>query len=35
MEQKEISDELKMDLEEPDDLEHIKKDQGRGIFKSK
>lgn len=31
MEQEEISDELKMDLEKADDLEHIKKDQGGGI----
>lgn len=37
-EQKEISDEekeLKMDLEEADELKHIKEDQGKGNFGSK
>lgn len=36
-EQKEISDvkELKMDLEEADELKHIKKDQGKSNFESK
>lgn len=36
-EQREISEEeeeLKMDLEEADELKHIKKDQGKGNFES-